>query len=138
MTLAGQRAALDYLTTIYGAINRLPSEDFINFQFKSHANPDIIYTVNVPYVSGRNEKCWESWEANCTRASLVEALPGTPETSLLVSAEQSGHNHNFSPEDVGTTNLAVLKAAMIVRSLLVNELKDTNSVMYDLAWKLRR
>ncbi|KAH6600221.1 hypothetical protein BASA50_002489 [Batrachochytrium salamandrivorans] len=55
----GQRAALKYLTTIYGKFNRLPSEDFINFQFKSHANPEIIYTAKVPYVSGRNEKCWK-------------------------------------------------------------------------------
>ncbi|KAH9265250.1 hypothetical protein BASA83_011251 [Batrachochytrium salamandrivorans] len=39
---------------------------------------------------------------------------------------------SFDPEDVGTTNLAILKATMTIRSLLVNELKDTKSVMYDL------
>ncbi|KAH6564435.1 hypothetical protein BASA62_007894, partial [Batrachochytrium salamandrivorans] len=58
----GQRAALDYLTTIYGKFNRLPSEDFINFQFKSRDSPQNSYTVDVPYVSGRNEECWESWK----------------------------------------------------------------------------
>ncbi|KAH6597459.1 hypothetical protein BASA50_004376 [Batrachochytrium salamandrivorans] len=40
--------------------------------------------------------------------------------------------NSFSPEDVGIKGLAVLKAVMIVRSLLVNELKDTHSVMYEL------
>ncbi|KAH6581767.1 hypothetical protein BASA61_008915 [Batrachochytrium salamandrivorans] len=39
---------------------------------------------------------------------------------------------SFDPEDVKTKSLAFLKATMIVRSLLVNELKDTHSVMYEL------
>ncbi|KAH6576582.1 hypothetical protein BASA60_004457 [Batrachochytrium salamandrivorans] len=51
--------SLGYLTMIYGAISRLPSEDFITFQFKSRANPETIYTVTVPYVSGRDEDCWD-------------------------------------------------------------------------------
>ncbi|KAH6566716.1 hypothetical protein BASA60_009341 [Batrachochytrium salamandrivorans] len=88
----GQRAALDYLTTIYGAINRLPSEDSIKFQFKSRANPEIIYTVNVPYVSGRNEDCWKLG-SKLYKSIISKTLPGTPETGLLVSAEQSGYNH---------------------------------------------
>ncbi|KAH6590589.1 hypothetical protein BASA50_009308 [Batrachochytrium salamandrivorans] len=87
----GQRTALDYLTTIYGETNRLPSEDFIKFQFKSHANPDIIYTVDVPYVSGRNEECW-NLGSKLYKSLPSRTLPGTPETSLPVSAEQSGHN----------------------------------------------
>ncbi|KAH9265228.1 hypothetical protein BASA83_011228 [Batrachochytrium salamandrivorans] len=193
----GQRTALDYLTAIYGAINRLPSEDFIKFQFKSHANPEIIYTVDVPYVSGRNEECW-NLGSKLYKSITGKSLPGTPETSLPVSAEQSGHNQesdtahlsprgyemdspedlereldmdqisssrqesavlmnptdmtqitwgiykpkstnmgiirldSFSLEDVGTKSLAILKAVMVIRSLLVNELKDTHSVIYEL------
>ncbi|KAH6566020.1 hypothetical protein BASA50_005262 [Batrachochytrium salamandrivorans] len=193
----GQRTALKYLTTIYGKINRLPSKDSIDFQFKSHNNPQIIYTVTVPYVSGHNEDCWNL--GSKLHKSLIDTtLPGTSETSLPVSAEQPGHNHgsdtahlspeghkmdspedpkkgaaiekrssseqksvvslyptdvtkitwdiykpdsanmgiikldSFSPEDVDTKSLAVQKAVMIVRSLLVNELKDTHSVMYEL------
>ncbi|KAJ1342736.1 hypothetical protein BSLG_002833 [Batrachochytrium salamandrivorans] len=87
----GQRTALDYLTTIYGKINRLPSEDSIDFQFKSRVNPEIIYTVTVPYVSGRNEDCW-NLGSNLYKSLVDTTLPGTPETSLLVSAEQPGHN----------------------------------------------
>ncbi|KAH6581534.1 hypothetical protein BASA60_002366 [Batrachochytrium salamandrivorans] len=45
---------------------------------------------------------------------------------------------SFDPEDVGTKSLAVLKAVMIIRSLLANELKDTKSVMYELRGKLGR
>ncbi|KAH9244864.1 hypothetical protein BASA81_017696 [Batrachochytrium salamandrivorans] len=196
----GQRAALKYLTTIYGKINRLPSEDSITFQFKSRANPKNIYTVDVPYVSGRNEDCWKLG-SKLYKSITSKTLPGTPEMSLLVSAEQpgqSGHNHksdtthlspedhkmanpkdskretamgkifsfgqrsailmnptdvtkitwgiyqpestnmgiikldSFDPKDVGTKSLAVLKAVMIVRSLLANELKDTKSVIYEL------
>ncbi|KAH9263782.1 hypothetical protein BASA83_012817 [Batrachochytrium salamandrivorans] len=109
----GYRAALKYLTTIYGKFNRLPSDDSINFQFKSHANPDIIYTVNVPYVSRRNEDCWNLGNI-CTRVSLPES------TNMGIIKLDS-----FSLDDVGTTNLVVEKATMIIRSLLVNELKDT-------------
>ncbi|KAH6595693.1 hypothetical protein BASA50_005648 [Batrachochytrium salamandrivorans] len=39
---------------------------------------------------------------------------------------------DFSPEDIDTNNPVSLKAIMVVRSLLVNELKDTNSVIYEL------
>ncbi|KAH9250708.1 hypothetical protein BASA81_011491 [Batrachochytrium salamandrivorans] len=87
----GQRTALKYLTTIYGETNRLPSEDFITFQFKSHANPDITYTAKVLYVSGRNEDCW-NLGSKLYKSLPSRTLPGTPETGLPVSAEQSGHN----------------------------------------------
>ncbi|KAH9274542.1 hypothetical protein BASA83_003178 [Batrachochytrium salamandrivorans] len=39
---------------------------------------------------------------------------------------------NFIPQDIETKIPAIEKAIMIIRSLLVNEFKDTNSVMYDL------
>ncbi|KAH6562767.1 hypothetical protein BASA62_008961 [Batrachochytrium salamandrivorans] len=39
---------------------------------------------------------------------------------------------DFIPEDIDTNNPVSLKAIMIVRSLLANELKDTNSVIYEL------
>ncbi|KAH9254293.1 hypothetical protein BASA81_007683 [Batrachochytrium salamandrivorans] len=197
----GQRAALKYLTTVYGENNRLPSEDFINFQFKSRANPQTSYTVNVPYVSIHDEECW-NLGSNLYKSITSKTLPGTPETSLPVSAEQPGHNHesntahlspeghkvdnpkdpkrkagiekmssssqksvvlmnptdvtqitwgiyksksanmgiikldSFNPEEIGIKGLAVLKAVMIIRSLLANELKDTHSVMYDLRGNL--
>ncbi|KAH6591289.1 hypothetical protein BASA50_008791 [Batrachochytrium salamandrivorans] len=193
----GQRAALKYLTTIYGRINRLPSDDSITFHFKSRANPKNIYTVDVPYVSGRNEDCW-NLGSKLYKSITSKTLPGTPETSLPVSAEQPGHNQesdtphlspethkmanpkdskretamgkifsfgqrsailmnptdvtkitwgiykpesanmgvikldSFDPKNVVTKSLAVLKAVMIVRSLLANELKDTKSVIYEL------
>ncbi|KAH6573469.1 hypothetical protein BASA60_006017 [Batrachochytrium salamandrivorans] len=123
--------------------NRLPSEDFINFQFKSHANPDIIYTVNVPYVSGRNEECW-NLGSKLYKSLPSRTLPGTPETGLPVSAEQSGHNHNQSPQTWVLSGSIVSsrrcwyyepgcsKSSYDIRSLLANELKDTKSVMYDL------
>ncbi|KAH6592627.1 hypothetical protein BASA50_007915 [Batrachochytrium salamandrivorans] len=193
----GQRAGLKYLTTIYGQVNRLPIENSIDFQFKSHFNPGIIYTVNVPYVSGHDEECW-NLGSRLYKSLPSITLPGTPETSLPVSAEQPRHSQeseiahlspegpkmdnpedperetaiekrssaeqksvvlmnptdvtkitwgiykpesanmgiikldSFMPEDIETKSLAVLKAVMIVRSLLANELKDTKSVIYEL------
>ncbi|KAH6577854.1 hypothetical protein BASA60_003859 [Batrachochytrium salamandrivorans] len=193
----GQRAALKYLTTISGKINRLPSDDSINFKFKSRANPQNSHTVNVPYVSGRDEECWELG-SKLYKSITSRTIPGTPEASLPVSAEQPRHNHesdtvhpspeghkldspedpkretaiekrssfgqesavpmnptdvtkitwgiyqsesanmgiikldSFDPEEISIKGLAVEKAVMIIRSLLVNELKDTKSVMYDL------
>ncbi|KAH9269740.1 hypothetical protein BASA83_008212 [Batrachochytrium salamandrivorans] len=98
----GHRAALDYLTTIYGKTNRLPSEDFITFKFKSRTNPQNSYTVNVQYVSGRNEDCWELGSKLYKSLPSI-TLPGAPVMSLLVSAEQSGHSQesdtaHLSPE----------------------------------------
>ncbi|KAH6597291.1 hypothetical protein BASA50_004643 [Batrachochytrium salamandrivorans] len=87
----GQRTALEYLTAIYGKFNRLPSEDFINFQFKSHANPEIIYTVNVPYVSIHDDECW-NLGSKLYKSLPSRTLPRTPEASLPVSAKQPGHN----------------------------------------------
>ncbi|KAH9250181.1 hypothetical protein BASA81_012060 [Batrachochytrium salamandrivorans] len=88
----GQRAALDYLTTISGETNRLPSEDSITFQFKSRANPHNIYTVNIPYISIHEYECW-NLGSNLYKSITSKTLPGTPEASLPVSAEQPGHNH---------------------------------------------
>ncbi|KAH9273997.1 hypothetical protein BASA83_003632 [Batrachochytrium salamandrivorans] len=98
----GHRAALDYLTTIYGESNRLPSEDFITFKFKSRADPQNSYTVDVQYVSGRNEDCWELGSKLYKSLPSI-TLPGTSVTSLLVSAEQPGHSQesdtaHLSPE----------------------------------------
>ncbi|KAH9250743.1 hypothetical protein BASA81_011459 [Batrachochytrium salamandrivorans] len=87
----GQRNIIGYLTMIYGAISRLPSEDFITFQFKSRTNPETIYTVTVPYVSGRDEDCWDLG-SKLYKSLTGETLPGTPETSLPVSAEQPEHS----------------------------------------------
>ncbi|KAH9271851.1 hypothetical protein BASA83_005953 [Batrachochytrium salamandrivorans] len=178
-------------------VNRLPIENSIDFQFKSHFNPGIIYTVNVPYVSGHDEECW-NLGSRLYKSLPSITLPGTPETSLPVSAEQPRHSQeseiahlspegpkmdnpedperetaiekrssaeqksvvlmnptdvtkitwgiykpesanmgiikldSFMPEDIETKSLAVLKAVMIVRSLLANELKDTKSVIYEL------
>ncbi|KAH6585926.1 hypothetical protein BASA50_000870 [Batrachochytrium salamandrivorans] len=88
----GQRAALEYLTTIYGENNRLPNENSITFKFKSRANPQNSYTVNVPYVSGHDEDCW-NLGSKLYKGLTGITLPGTPETSLPVSAEQPGHSH---------------------------------------------
>ncbi|KAH6580974.1 hypothetical protein BASA60_002649 [Batrachochytrium salamandrivorans] len=138
----GQRAALKYLTTISGKINRLPSDDSINFKFKSRANPQNSHTVNVPYVSGRDEECWELG-SNCTRASLVElflehlkrvCLLAQSSLDTITKSANMGiiKLDSFDPEEISIKGLAVEKAVMIIRSLLVNELKDTKSVMYDL------
>ncbi|KAH6572524.1 hypothetical protein BASA62_003353 [Batrachochytrium salamandrivorans] len=193
----GQRSGLGFLTTISGKINRLPSKDSVDFQFKSQANPQTSYTVKVPYVSGHDDDCW-SLGSNLYKSLTGKTLPGTPPANPPVSAEQPGRSpesnttqlsprgyqmrssenlekraaikqsisseqkftvsmnptdvtgvtwgiyqpesanmgviglENFSPEDVETKSLAVEKAIMIIRSLLVNELSNTNSVIYEL------
>ncbi|KAH6562746.1 hypothetical protein BASA62_008939, partial [Batrachochytrium salamandrivorans] len=140
----GQRSALRFLSTRYGETNRLPSEDSITFQFRSRTNPQNSYTVNVPYVSGHDEECW-GFGSNLYKNLTGITLPGTPPMSWPFSAEHLENNHgpdsanmgvinleDFSPEDIDTNNPVSLKAIMVVRSLLVNELKDTNSVIYEL------
>ncbi|KAH6601105.1 hypothetical protein BASA50_001783 [Batrachochytrium salamandrivorans] len=90
--IGGQRTGLGFLTTIYGEKNHLPNEDSITFQFKPHASPQTSYTVNVPYVSIHDDECW-NLGGNLYKSITSITLPGTPETSLPVNAEQSGHNH---------------------------------------------
>ncbi|KAH9270752.1 hypothetical protein BASA83_007114 [Batrachochytrium salamandrivorans] len=94
----GQRAALKYLTTIYGENHRLPSEDSII----SSSNPGL------------------------TQEHLYCRCPPESTNMGIIKLD------SFDPKDVGTKSLAVLKAVMIVRSLLANELKDTKSVIYEL------
>ncbi|KAH6596588.1 hypothetical protein BASA50_005026 [Batrachochytrium salamandrivorans] len=164
----GQRSALRFLSTRYGEINRLPSEDSINFQFRSRTDPQNSYTVDVQYVSGHDEECW-GFGSNLYRNLTGITLPGTPQTSRPFSTKYLEDNYgsnatrfsprvtervvsrnpkekrmpdsanmgvinleDFSPEDIDTKNPVSLKAIMIVRSLLANELKDTNSVIYEL------
>ncbi|KAJ8329377.1 hypothetical protein O5D80_002394 [Batrachochytrium dendrobatidis] len=52
-----QRLALRYLTSRHAAFTPLPDEDFIKLKFKSRG--DIIYEVNVPYMSAYRHTCWE-------------------------------------------------------------------------------
>ncbi|KAH6567255.1 hypothetical protein BASA60_009119 [Batrachochytrium salamandrivorans] len=59
--------------------------------FKSHANPEIIYTVNVPYVSIHDDECW-NLGSKLYKSLPSRTLPRTPEASLPVSAKQPGHN----------------------------------------------
>ncbi|KAH9244398.1 hypothetical protein BASA81_018199, partial [Batrachochytrium salamandrivorans] len=149
----GQRAALDYLTTIYGEINRLPSEDSITFKFKSRANPEIIYTVNVPAEQSGDSQEFNTADfspedpkrktamGKMSSSSQKSAVPMNPtdvtEVTWGIYKPESANMgiiklDSFNPEDIGTKGPAVEKAVMIIRSLLANELKDTNSVMYEL------
>ncbi|KAH6577709.1 hypothetical protein BASA60_003906 [Batrachochytrium salamandrivorans] len=73
----GQRRALSYLTTIRGAVNRLPTEDFVTFQFKSRAHYKRVYTVKVPYVAGHSASCWALGSNLYKKISNI-TLPGTP------------------------------------------------------------
>ncbi|KAH9269798.1 hypothetical protein BASA83_008115 [Batrachochytrium salamandrivorans] len=80
---ADLRAALDYLTTIYGKstacqVKTLSSSNSIQ------SYPKNRYTVNVPYVSGHNEECW-NLGSKLYKSLPSKTLPGTPETSLLVA-----------------------------------------------------
>ncbi|KAK5666871.1 hypothetical protein QVD99_006503 [Batrachochytrium dendrobatidis] len=52
-----QRLALRYLTSRHAALTQLPDEDSIKLKFKSRG--DIIYEVNVPYMSAYRHTCWE-------------------------------------------------------------------------------
>ncbi|KAJ8325868.1 hypothetical protein QVD99_004037 [Batrachochytrium dendrobatidis] len=73
----GQRTTLDFLGTIYGSINRLPTNDHITLQFKARAKYNRIYTVKVPYVSGHNNACW-TLSSNMYKGLTNITLPGTP------------------------------------------------------------
>ncbi|OAJ42216.1 hypothetical protein BDEG_25703 [Batrachochytrium dendrobatidis JEL423] len=52
-----QRLALKYLTFRYGSDTPLPDENSIKLKFKSRG--DIIYEVDIPYMSVYQYTCWE-------------------------------------------------------------------------------
>ncbi|KAH9265311.1 hypothetical protein BASA83_011213 [Batrachochytrium salamandrivorans] len=60
------------------------------------------------------------------KTAILSMSRRIPQTWVVINLE------DFSPEDIDTNNPVSLKAVMVVRSLLVNELKDTNSVIYEL------
>ncbi|KAH9264063.1 hypothetical protein BASA83_012498 [Batrachochytrium salamandrivorans] len=108
----GQRSALRFLSTRYGETNRLPSEDSITFKFNPELTPKtaILSMSRMSLDTMMNVGVWKPDSANMGVINLED----------------------FSPEDIDTNNPVSLKAIMIVRSLLANELKDTNSVIYEL------
>ncbi|KAH6576034.1 hypothetical protein BASA60_004694 [Batrachochytrium salamandrivorans] len=199
----GQRTALDYIGTIYGAVNRLPTVDSITLQFKSRTYHKRVYSVTVPYVTGHSAACWGLSSTlyqkltnvtlpgiappptpppknNTTHLSGAKAaqrqsntikalkypkarLPGyyerkeaqeaifpkknaaplvmnpTGVTKLTWSIYKPGSKNmgvikleDFEPIDSVTGENGSDKAIMIIRSLLANELKDTNSVIFEL------
>ncbi|KAH6578483.1 hypothetical protein BASA61_000241 [Batrachochytrium salamandrivorans] len=87
----GQRAALKYLTTIYGKTT--------------------VCQVKTLSISSSNPEL--------TPRQLYCQCPPESANMGIIKLD------SFNPEDVGTKSLAVLKAVMIIRSLLANELKDT-------------
>ncbi|KAH6577004.1 hypothetical protein BASA60_004290 [Batrachochytrium salamandrivorans] len=84
----GQRRALRYLTTVRGLVNRLPTEDFVTFQFKSRTHYKRVYTVKVPYVAGHSASCWALGSNLYKKLSNI-TLPGTP-PPLTSLKKQSG------------------------------------------------
>ncbi|KAH6578262.1 hypothetical protein BASA60_003651 [Batrachochytrium salamandrivorans] len=202
----GQRTALNYISTIYGAINRLPTVDSITLQFKPRTHYKRVYSVTVPYVTGHSAACWGLSSTLYQKLTNV-TLPGTappptpptprssfrkthlsgtkaaqrqsdaikalkypkarlPEdyerkeaqeaifpqknaaplvmnptgvTKLTWSIYKPGSKNmgvikleDFEPTDSVTGENGSDKAIMIIRSLLANELKDTNSVIFEL------
>ncbi|KAH9272256.1 hypothetical protein BASA83_005600 [Batrachochytrium salamandrivorans] len=169
----GQRTALNYISTIYGAINRLPTVDSITLQFKPRTHYKRVYSVTVPYVTGHSAACWglsSTLYQKLTNVTLPgTAPPPTPPTPrssfrkthlsgtkaaqrqsdaikalkypkpLTWSIYKPGSKNmgvikleDFEPTDSVTGENGSDKAIMIIRSLLANELKDTNSVIFEL------
>ncbi|KAJ8329926.1 hypothetical protein O5D80_002112 [Batrachochytrium dendrobatidis] len=76
----GQRTALRYIGTIYGSVDRLPTEDSISLEFKSRAHYNHKYTIAVPYVTGHSRVCWELSSTLYQKVTNI-TLPDTPTSS---------------------------------------------------------
>ncbi|EGF76336.1 expressed protein [Batrachochytrium dendrobatidis JAM81] len=87
----GQRTALEYIGSIYGSVNRLPSVDSIKLSFKSRKHYNHKYTVDVPYVTGHSNACW-ALSSNMYKNLTNTTLPDTPAPpkSTSLRASKSG------------------------------------------------
>ncbi|XJO77300.1 hypothetical protein BDV3_001897 [Batrachochytrium dendrobatidis] len=74
------RTALRYIGTIYGSVDRLPTEDSISLEFKSRAHYNHKYTIAVPYVTGHSRVCWELSSTLYQKVTNI-TLPDTPTSS---------------------------------------------------------
>ncbi|KAH6583295.1 hypothetical protein BASA61_008077 [Batrachochytrium salamandrivorans] len=155
----GQRRALRYLTTVRGLVNRLPTEDFVTFQFKSRTHYKRVYTVKQSgstelqcqlralkeqkHPSAQNSDSMDAAAIqklifpDADSASLV--MKPTAVTSVFWSIYQpKGKNmgvitlSDFQPKDPSTRAEAIERGVMIIRNLLTNEMKDTRSVIFEL------
>ncbi|KAH6586950.1 hypothetical protein BASA50_000001, partial [Batrachochytrium salamandrivorans] len=99
----GQRGAFQYLAEISGDSNILPEYDSITFQLRRLGGNQELYSVTVPYVSLSNDECWD------LSSSLYKELNSIalPEIPALQASNKSGLD------------------------LLVKQLKDTDSVLFD-------
>ncbi|KAH6594593.1 hypothetical protein BASA50_006542 [Batrachochytrium salamandrivorans] len=72
------RRAIAYLGTINGATHRLPEANQITLVFRSrNSHASHLYTLEVPYVSVRNDECW-ALSSNLYKEITKTTLPGTP------------------------------------------------------------
>ncbi|KAH6561887.1 hypothetical protein BASA50_001988 [Batrachochytrium salamandrivorans] len=100
----GQRTALDYIGTIYGAVSRFPATDSITLQFKSRTHYKRVYSVTVPYVTGHSTACW-GLSSNLYQKLTNVTLPGTPPPPTL-------------PQNFGKTHLSGTNAAQRQREAI--------------------
>ncbi|KAH6584489.1 hypothetical protein BASA61_007387 [Batrachochytrium salamandrivorans] len=98
----GHRGAFQYLEGVSGSSNILPEVDGITFQLRRLGGNQELYTVTVPYVALYNDECW-SLSSNLYKELTGIALHRTPAPTSLRQK----------------------------RELLVNQLKDTNSILFD-------
>ncbi|KAH6590437.1 hypothetical protein BASA50_009412 [Batrachochytrium salamandrivorans] len=98
----GHRGAFQYLEGVSGSSNILPEVDGITFQLRRLGGNQELYTVTVPYVALYNDECW-SLSSNLYKELTGIALHRTPAPTSLRQK----------------------------RELLVNQLKDTDSILFD-------
>ncbi|KAH6562807.1 hypothetical protein BASA60_010982 [Batrachochytrium salamandrivorans] len=150
----GQRGAFQYLEGVWGGTNILPEVDSITFQLKRLGRNQELYTVTIPYVSLSNDECWS------LSSSLYRELTGTtlPRISASTGYRQKrsvlGNGASLSGNSTSQRGDATLYKRSYSESirfedtgidgwrwdylekwrkkdLLVNQLKDTDSVMFD-------
>ncbi|KAH6587393.1 hypothetical protein BASA50_011395 [Batrachochytrium salamandrivorans] len=152
----GQRGAFQYLAEISGDSNILPEYDSITFQLRRLGGNQELYSVTVPYVSLSNDECWDLSSSLYKELNSI-ALPEIPAPTSLkqkrsVSGNDTGllgnralqrrdtniHKRSYSEsvhfEKHGHRRLDLdylEKWRKKYGDLLVKQLKDTDSVLFD-------
>ncbi|KAH9273213.1 hypothetical protein BASA83_004502 [Batrachochytrium salamandrivorans] len=111
----GHRGAFQYLEGVSGSSNILPEVDDITFQLKRLGGNQELYTVTVPYVALYNDECWSLLQGRNMGVIRIDSF-----SPVLKDTKED-------------TNFMVL--IVTIRDLLVNQLKDTDSVLFDSSWQ---
>lgn len=133
------RASLEKLTKISGKWSRMPSQNETHYEFMSEIG--IKYKVTVPWIARYNAQCWDESQGFIRDKLKNRKRPHSNISTLEKREIEKETKLEWLIHKPETKNLGVIffpsfrqnfrTTLNAIQSLLANELKDTNAVIFD-------